>query len=408
MKDRIIFHVDMNNFFASVEGRGRPELRDVPYAVCGDPAMRHGIVLAKNTIAKGYGVKTGEPIFAAKQKCPSLIVLPPHYEKYEAISKAARRIYSDYSDRVESFGIDECWCDISAESDIKRAEELANELRARIKRELDVTVSIGVSFNKIFAKLGSDYKKPDATTVITRDNFRRLVWALPVSDLLFVGSATERALSRYGIHTIGDLACTDRGFLRLILGKNGETLHTYANGEDHSPVLRKDDIPPPKSVSKSATLPYDLVSFGQLRALAHDMTEELCVRLRELDMLGGTVGIMLKDSELHSFIKQKSLERPSLLAYDILRAAEELIRSSYTEGTPIRAFGIRISELSDYSGSQLTFDTDGVHERRERLEATLFSLRKRYGDSVTLGQSEEFSRAKENLNAPQGFPIYRR
>ena len=219
MGDRCILHIDMNNFFATVECRGRDDLVGKPVAVGGDTEARHGIILAKNYEAKSYGIRTGESIVEAKNKCPKLIILPAHYDEYIKVSRAAREIYSDYTDLIESFGIDECWIDVTeSEYLFGGGEGIADEIRGRIKRELGVTVSIGVSFNKVFAKLGSDLKKPDATTVISRENFKSTVWALPAEDLLFVGRSTKRRLNTLGIFTIGDLANADGNMLLRFLG----------------------------------------------------------------------------------------------------------------------------------------------------------------------------------------------
>lgn len=210
MTDRTILHCDMNNFYASVECLYNPALRGKPVAVGGDVEARHGIILAKNYEAKKYGVQTGEALWQAKQKCPGLTIVPPSFEKYLRFSRLAREIYGCYTDRIESFGLDECWLDLTgSERLFGGGKAVADKLRERIKFELGVTISVGVSHNKIFAKLGSDMKKPDATTVITRENYKDVVWPLPVSDLLFVGPATTRKLARYGIHTIGQLAQAD-------------------------------------------------------------------------------------------------------------------------------------------------------------------------------------------------------
>ena len=379
--ERVIFHIDMNNFFASVEGIGRPELKGVPYAVCGDPMLRHGIVLAKNPVAKEYGVKTGEPIFSAKQKCPSLKILPPHYEKYRAISAEARKIYESYTDRVESFGIDECWCDMSGIG-MDEGMTLADEIRHRISAELGVTASVGVSFNKIFAKLGSDYRKPDATTVITKENFRELVWKLPVTDMLFVGPSVAARLSRYSIYTIGDVARGERSFFALILGKNGELLYDRANGIDHSSVLRADEAPPPKSISRSTTPPRDLTSTEALKALSLSISDVLAEELRAFDMQCSVVAVFIRDPSLRTLVRQRKLLHPTCLSRDISQTAMALVKENYSDGEAVRAFGIQVSELSRFSGSQITFDICGTTERRERLEKALFSIRGRYGGRV--------------------------
>ena len=235
--ERVILHCDCNNFFASVETLLNPSYRGIPMAVCGSQEDRHGIVLAKNEEAKKYGIKTAETVFSAKKKCPYLVIASPHYDEYEKYSMKLNAIYGEYTDKVEPFGIDESWLDVTASRRLfGTGEEIAELIRQRVKNEIGVTVSIGVSFNKVFAKLGSDYKKPDAITAISKENFRQIVFPLPVSDLLFVGKKTTEELEKIGIRTIGDLASTSKDMLRYKLGKMGDMLYDYANGLDSSPV----------------------------------------------------------------------------------------------------------------------------------------------------------------------------
>ena len=241
----MILHSDMNNFYASVEILYDPTLRDKPVAVAGDEEARQGIILAKNDIAKRYGIRTGQVLWDARQQCPGLVCVPAHYERYLAFSAQARDIYTSYTDQVESFGLDECWLDVTGSVGLfGEGPAIADDIRGRIKRELGLTVSVGVSFNKVFAKLGSDMKKPDATTVITPENYRDKAWSLPVSDLLYVGPATTRKLNQYGITTIGELAQANPDLLYWLLGKNGIMLHQFANGQDHSGVRRYYAVPP--------------------------------------------------------------------------------------------------------------------------------------------------------------------
>ena len=256
MKQRVILHSDMNNFYAGVECHHRPEIRSKPVVVGGDEEARHGIVLAKNNIAKAAGIKTGEALWQAREKCDGLIVIPPNYPLYIRYSRLARQIYSDYTPQVESFGLDECWLDVSGDDGV----HIANEIRARIKKELGVTASIGVSFNKIFAKLGSDIKKPDATTVISKENYKEVAWPLPVEELLYVGPKTKQKLNKYGINTIGELAKTPESFLHSLLGKVGNVLYSFANGLDESPVKYSDERSCIKSIGNSTTTPRDLVN----------------------------------------------------------------------------------------------------------------------------------------------------
>lgn len=250
---RVILHCDMNNFYASVECMLNPELKNKPVAVCGSVEERHGIVLAKNYAAKAFGVSTGEAIWQAKQKCQDLVIVEPHYEQYMKFSKLARGIYGRYTDQIEPYGMDECWLDVTGSGCMGTGFEIADEIRRTVKFELGLTISAGVSFNKIFAKLGSDMKKPDAITCIEADSFQEKIWCLPASDLLGVGRATEKVLSGYGIHTIGELAATSDDFLKCRLGKNGLAIKKYANGLDDSPVMRSDYVSPVKSIGHGIT-----------------------------------------------------------------------------------------------------------------------------------------------------------
>ena len=254
--ERTILHCDCNGFFASVECVHRPELKEVPMAVCGDPENRHGIILAKNELAKQYGVTTAETIWQAKRKCPQLVLVAPHHDEYAHYSRLVNEIYQQYTDRVEPFGIDESWLDVTGcEELFGDGVTIAETLRRRVREEIGLTISVGVSFNKIFAKLGSDYKKPDATTVITRENFRQIVWPLPVGSLLYVGRAAQESLRRIGVTTIGELAQAEQKNLQLALGKLGEQLWVYANGMDESPVHRTDEKREVKSVGNGMTFP---------------------------------------------------------------------------------------------------------------------------------------------------------
>lgn len=262
---RAILHIDCNKFYASVECLHRPEIRDKPVAVGGSREERHGIILTKNEIAASYGVKTGEPLWQARQKCPELVVVPPNFPLYKRFSKMARNIYKDYSDYIEPFGLDENWIDITGSA--KSPPAIAQEIRRRVKYELGITVSIGVSWNKIFAKFGSDYKKPDAVTVITRGNYKDIVWKSPCSDLLFVGPATKRKLNSYGIYTIGELANSGQSFLKSVFGKNGEILYSFANGLDTTPVCHMNDEQALKSIGNSTTTPRDMMNDDDVKTV---------------------------------------------------------------------------------------------------------------------------------------------
>ena len=298
---RSILHCDMNNFYASVECMLDPALKKYPIAVCGSVEERHGIVLAKNYKAKAFDVKTGDAVWQAKQKCKDLVVVPPHYEEYIKYSKLARSVYERYTDQVEPYGMDECWLDISGtESLFGSPEKVANEIRETMKFELGLTISVGVSFNKIFAKLGSDMKKPDAVTVIPKDTFKEKIWGLPAADLLGVGRATQRVLDSYCIRTIGDLANTDPEFLRRRLGKNGVVLWNYANGNDLSLVAKKDFVSPIKSVGHGITTVADLEKPEQVWPVFLELTQDIGHKLRVHGLSAEGVAIHIRDNTLNT------------------------------------------------------------------------------------------------------------
>ena len=384
--DPAILHSDLNNFYASVECLHRPELRGLPVAVGGDPLLRHGIVLAKNTLAKAAGVRTGEALWQARAKCPGLVTLPPNYPLYLRVARKVRGIYADYTDRVEPFGLDEAWLDISG-PDVtpERSLSMADLIRERIHEELGVTASVGVSYNKIFAKLGSDMKKPNATTEVRRDNYRETAWRLPVENLLYVGPSTTRKLRRIGILTIGDLAGLSPGFLRSLLGKWGEVLHMFANGEDVSPVAHQGEEALAKSVGNSTTTPRDLATEEDVRTVVYVLAESVAARMREQGLLCSTVQIYVRDNELGAFERQGRLHRPTRLASELADAAMGLFRGNYDWTRPIRSLGVRGCDLCTADlGIQLSFLED--EDRRlklERLEYAVDDIRRRFGhDSV--------------------------
>ncbi len=381
---RTVLHSDLNNFYASVELLSHPELKDKPVAVAGDPEARHGIILAKNYIAKAYGVETASAIWQAKQKCPELVLLPPHYELYEKYSKAAREIYYEYTDLIEPFGLDECWLDVTGSlalfGDGKR---IADSIRRRIKSELGLTVSVGVSFNKIFAKLGSDMKKPDATTVIGEEDFREKIWALPASDLLFVGKKTYAKLVSHGLRTIGDVARTDPVLLRSLFGKNGKQLHDFACGLDDSPVSLYGFSPPPKSIGNSTTPPRDLVSHGDVDIILYQLCEKVSERMRREGVDCGTLQLSVRYRSLRSLERQIKFDYPNRTARSLYNGAWKLIRRHNLLDEPIRSMGIRGTDLTRSDCEQLSFLPEIMEiQRAERLESTVDGLREKYGSPI--------------------------
>lgn len=405
---RCVLHVDCNKFYASVECLYRPELRDKPMAVGGDPENRHGIILTKNEIASKYGLTVGEPLWKARQKCPDLVVVPPNYPLYLRFSALTRKIYEDYSKFIEPFGLDECWLDVTGSE--KSGEEIAHEIRKRVKSELGITVSVGVSFNKVFAKLGSDYKKPDAVTVIDESNYKDIVWSLPCGDLLMVGRSAQKKLNAYGINTIGDLADTDVAVLKSLFGKNGEMLHSFANGTECSPVRHKDEISEVKSVGNSTTAPRDLVNEEDVKTIFRVLCESVSARLREKGLKGRVVTIYVRDKELSSFSRQMKIPANTDISTEIFYYAMKLFRTNYFWNKPIRSLGVSVSDF-DVTYEQFDFEkTVENREKQERLETAVDSLRRRFGNycigrACQLKDTElsKFNPHEEHIIHPVGF-----
>lgn len=380
MTTRLILHCDMNNFYASVACLQDPSLRNIPVAVCGDPSTRHGIVLSKNMLAKAAGVQTGEPIIQALRKCPMLKVVVPEFSSYHTFSKAANQIYNQYTDRVEPFGIDESWLDLTGcVSTFSQAIQQAYRIKARIYAELGVTVSIGVSFNKVFAKLGSDLKKPDAVTPISPAAYQSIVWPLPTRELLFIGPSTQRRLSRMGIFTIGDLAKADPGLLHTMLGKWGDILHAYANGLDMTPVAVYGAPHEIKSIGNSITTSRDMTTREDIAQVCYMLCESVAERMRAHALSGTTLSIWLRDAaSLSSFDRQIALPGPTHLSSVMAPAALQLF-DIYWDGRPLRSIGIRMLQLSnDGEAMQLNF-LHPPDDRTEALENCIDTIRNRFG-----------------------------
>ena len=377
---RTILHVDLNNFYASVECLYNPEIRDKPVIVCGDAEARHGIVLAKNQIAKLAGIKTGDVIWEARLKCPGLIQVPADFRKYLRFSRMARKIYADYTDQIESFGVDECWVDITGSVGLfGNGKTLADKIRQRFKEELGLTCSVGVSWNKIFAKLGSDMKKPDATTVITKENYQEIVWPLAVGELLYVGRSTRKKLQNRMIRTIGDLARADIQNLRSILGVWGETLWTFANGLDSAPVRLNGEESIVKSVGNSTTTVRDLVNNQDVKLITYVLAESVAARLRKHGLKCRTVVISVRDKELYSFERQGKLLTPTFVSDDIANKAMELFTTNYRWDKAIRSLGVRGADLVTANGHVQIDLFSGDSLETEILEQTIDSLRQRFG-----------------------------
>lgn len=382
--ERTILHCDCNGFYASVECVRRPELKKVPMAVCGNPEHRHGIILAKNELAKSYGVITAETIWQAKKKCPELVLVPPHHDDYRRYSERVNAIYEEYTDQVEPFGIDESWLDVTGSRTLfGDGVTIANILRKRVYEDTGLTISVGVSFNKIFAKLGSDYKKPDATTVISKDNYEQIVHPLPVTSLLFIGKAATATLHKFGIHTIGDLAHSSKEQLRYALGKTGESIWEHANGLDQSPVRTVSQQREIKSISHGTTFHRNLLGMDDIKIGVRTLSDKVAARLRKHGLFCGGVQVVIKDPQFKVISRQRQLEHPTDLAETIYRCVLEMIRSSWDLSKSIRLITIAGINLTDQpSGYQLNLlspNEPEKNEKREHLEHALDHIREKYG-----------------------------
>ncbi|MBO4885264.1 MAG: DNA polymerase IV [Clostridia bacterium] len=382
--DRVILHCDCNSYFASVECIDHPELRRVPMAVCGDPESRHGIILAKNELAKKCGVQTAETIWQAKRKCPNLVLVPPSRGKYGYYCEKINALYAEYTDQVERFSIDESWLDVTGSAALfGDGRTIADELRRRVREEFELTISAGVSFNKVFAKLGSDYKKPDATTCVTRENYKELLFPLPVRDMLFVGPTAAQALNRAMIFTIGDLANASVERLTGILGRGGETLHAYANGLDTSPVRHIGETDPARSISNSITFRRDLLGEEDIKTGLMMLAESVGARVRHEHVKARTVQVQIKDTNLRVISRQTTLHEATDLTRDIYRTALALVLKSWRMDQPIRLLSLGVVNFEDGEAPvQLSlFDAPGESrkERGEKLQSAIDDIRQRFG-----------------------------
>ena len=382
-----VLHCDANNFYASVEMAKDPSLRGKNLAVCGDPQKRHGIILAKSEGAKRLGVKTGQTIREAQERCPDLILIPPDFPSYVKYSKALFNLYTSYTDRVESFGLDECWLDVSGSHTLfGSSEHIAEELRRRAREELGITISVGVSFTKVFAKLGSDYKKPDAQTLISEENYKEIAWPLPVQDILMVGAGAHSFFRSVGIRTIGDLARTDEALLVQKLGKMGSTLRAWANGEEDSPVKLYYETHKPESVGNGSTAEKDLTTRDECIQLITAMAERVATRLRRHGMLANGVHLFIKSNALTTRGKQRRIPMPTASATDLKDAALPLLDELWKEGSslPVRAITITAIYLIDskeYVPTSL-FESDEIAQKHTRLEKSIDKIRDKYGSDV--------------------------
>ena len=383
-RKRVILHSDLNNFFASVEIALNPALAGKPLIVCGDPKERHGVVLAKNEEAKKYGIKTAETVYSALRKCSNLQMVGAHHHEYKKFSQKVVEIYSRYTDKIEECSIDECSLDMTESVNLfGSGREIAEKIRQTVKAELGLTVSVGVSFNKVFAKLASELKKPDAVTEISEENYKTVVWRLPVTELLFVGKSTAETLRNLGVHTIGDLALADEGLLTRFLGKRGRQLRVYARGEDDEPVKwekKKEDL---KSIGNSSTLPKDITDREEVTRWFFVLSESVSARLRAADVgRANTVHIVVRNERLEDTTCQMKVP-PTALCGDIAKAAYQLFCRHFPLGTRVRMLGVTVSGF-DHHIEQMTLDSilsgeQASYEKKERAESAIAKLREKYG-----------------------------
>ena len=384
MKERVILHSDLNNFFASVETVLNPALKGKPLIVCGDPKERRGIVLAKNEEAKKCGIKTAETVASAVKKCPQVVKVAPHHHEYKKYSLLVRAIYERFTDVVEELSIDECSLDMTASTRLfGSGEEIAEKIRKTVKEELGLTVSIGVSFNKTTAKLASEFKKPDAVSVVRREDYEKIVYPLPVSDMLYVGKSTAEALQRYGLRTIGDVAKADEATMIKLLGKRGRQLWLCARGEENEPVRRAEEKEEIKSIGNSMTLPHDVCNREEIERWLYALSESVTARLRDADVgKANTVHIVVKNPRLEEITCQKKVS-PTTHCQDVARAAYDLFCAHYPLGAPVRMIGVTVSGFDHHVEQMSLLDmVDGEkqgYEKRERAEQAVANIRGKYG-----------------------------
>lgn len=383
--ERIILHCDLNNFYASVACHDHPELRHCAVAVCGSAEERHGIVLAKNMAAKKAGVKTGEAIWQAKNKCPQLVTVLPDFNRYREFSQRALKIYCEYSDLIEPFGPDEAWLDVSGSTLLfGTGVQMADDIRRKMREQLGLTVSVGVSFNKTFAKLGSDLKKPDATSLVSKENFKAVVWPLPVEEMIGIGPSVKKRLNSCGIYTLGELAVAPEPLLLRNFGKNGKTLKALAAGEDTDRVAPQSYVHIPKSIGRSTTFRRNLETEDDVWQLLLKLSEEVASELRRHRLTATGVQIHLRTDQLLVSELQTRLSAPCQLGIELAKAGFQLFKNEYEFSRPLRSVGIRAigtQPEADGGGQLLLFGNNEDRQHLQVIERQMDSLRTRFGKS---------------------------
>ena len=390
---RTILHCDMNGFYASVELLDYPQYKNVPMAVCGNPDSRHGIILAKNDLAKKYRVTTGETLGMAKKKCPDLVCVPPHHDKYSHYSKLINEIYLRYTDMVEPFSIDESWLDVTAsESLFGTGKEIADDIRRTVKEELGLTLSAGVSYNKFLAKMGSEHKKPDATTVIDQSNLKTLLWPKKIDDMFFVGKKTAAVLKKAHIYTIGQLANSNRQSIASLLGRNGALIHDYANGIDNSPVALFNKREKAKSIGHSVTFSKNLTNYDEIKSGISWLCDRVTMRLRKAHMKASGLRVEIRYATFNEISKQKQFDQPTNLEKDFFREAFKIIEKMWQKQMPIRLLSVSAINLVDENVeeqlSMLTGFSQEERQEHEKFERTLDEIRNKFGtNSIEFGRT---------------------
>ncbi len=393
---RTILHCDCNGFYASVECALNPSLKDIPMAVGGSRENRHGIILAKNELAKGYGIVTAETLGSALSKCPNLTIVPPHHDIYEEYSERVNNIYKDYTDLVEKFGIDESWLDVTGSLKLfGDGETIAHTIKERVKNEIGITISVGVSFNKVFAKLGSDLKKPDAVTLLSEENFKDKIYHLPCDMLLYVGKNTASGLKALGINTIGDIAKADERLLKERFGKHGKVLYVYARGLDDDPVksyLEERDV---KSIGNGTTFPHDLTSREEIKSAIYSLSDTVAERLRRENLKCSTIQLTIRDKDFNTITRQKGVSATNSL-HSIAKECIALFDAKWESGKPVRMLTVTASSLEDVtSPTQLSlFDEELNDEKHEKVDAAMDLIKQKFGSSSVFRAGNMFSEIK--------------
>ena len=375
MKERVILHSDVNNFFASVECSNRPELKDKPVAVTGNPKKRTGIILAKNEIAKKFGVSTGQVIGEAQAICPDLVCLPPHYDLYEEISEKLHQLYLQYTNLVEPLGLDECWLDVTDSLKYLKmtGKEIADEIREKVKKKFGFTVSVGVSFSKIFAKLGSDLRKPDYTTVISKNDYKKITYNLPLNSIVGIGRRLEKKFSSIDVKTIGDFVKLEDSFLSHLMGINGTNLKKALLGENIDEVADYYALPPPKSVGNGTTTIEDIIKRKDIEKVVYFLAEKVSSRLIKHKVVAGTLSLTIKTNKLEKVHKSMKI-KPSNSVKELASLAMEIADKIWNYDFPVRAIRLRASTLTNANAIQLSF-----FDSKKDFSQVAEEINRRYG-----------------------------